>query len=589
MKEFDGKLKIFNSEVILTPPGGSGSNPQILPAKGIVIYVNDTPIHDSTTINTGDTVKIESCIDLVEDGVMDVKISNDGLSASLMLKKRMMARYLVLDSPEVTVLEPQVEQTLYEEKGCDLEQIYGLLNKMGVNYGLDHKAIENAFSLMSGEWVVIAQGLLPEPGENARLEIFFENVRPAVPREDIMENMDYREKGAIPSVDKDTLLAKKIPAIPGKTGKTVTGKKMTPPPVKDILLKAGKNTYCSEDGLQVLSAVLGQPILDRKEKQCTITIEPVFLLDGDVDLNSGHIKFRGDIQINGKVTESMEIHSDRSVKILGSVNGALIKAEGSVSVRNNVINSRIMAGTRQSFGFHVYPLLVEFESTLVGILKGFQQIKKTPGHENARFGFILDLLVEKKFNGFIQQIENLCQTLLINFKDDFSHDMINSIESLKKQLNDFKRLPYQELNDAVQLLQTTSLVKKYLNVHSVHKSDIHVMYCLNSHLEASGSVIVAGQGCFHTDITSQDSIEIKGVIRGGTIRAEKNIKINKVGSEAAIKTNIIVPSDQIVFIDKVFENTIVTIGDNSYKFNIPRSRVKISCNNSTGNMDITTF
>ncbi len=584
----DGKLKVVNSEVIFIPPAGGGANPGILPAKGLIIYVNDTPISDTTIINLGDNIKVESKTDLVNEGLIDVKLSRDGLTASLMLKKSKLARYHILDSPEANVLEPEVEQIFYEEKSFNLAAVYEKLSKMGINYGLNNEAIEDAFALMNGEWVTVATGLLPEPGENARLEIYFEKESLALPGEDILESIDYREKGAVFSVEKGSLLARKIPTVPGKVGKTVGGEDIPPSPPKDITLKAGKNTRATGDCLQVFSSVLGRPVLQKKDRQYSIIVEPIFVVEGDVDLNSGHIKFRGDIQVNGKVTESMEVHSDRSVKILDGVNGGLIKAEGSVYVRNNVINSRILAGSRQSFGLNVYPRLVEFESSLVEILKGFQQIKSAPGKENVRFGFILDLLVEKKFRGFVRQLENFSQVLTVNFKDDFSGEIISSIESLRKQLNEFKRLPYQELDSAIRLLQDTGVLKKRLSVNSFLQSDIHVMYCLNSQIEASGSVIVAGQGCFHTDITAHDSIEIKGVTRGGTIKAKKGIKIKEVGSEASIVTNIIVPAKETVFMGKVYENTIVTVGESSHKFNMRRSRVKVLLS-SVGSIEITTY
>ncbi|MBS4021266.1 MAG: DUF342 domain-containing protein [Dethiobacter sp.] len=496
----------------------------------------------------------------VEKSPVEIRISSDGLYASLKVKKQL-----------------------------DLGRIYELLSAAGVIYGIDHQAVETALSLFNGEWVVAATGLPPQPGADARLEVYFAVERTVILPEDGLEKIDYRDKGAVPSTVSETLLTKKVPAVPGKPGKTVTGKEIPAPPVKDIFLRAGKNTYFSNDKLQVFSAVLGRPLLDRQGRHYTITVEPVFSLNSDVDLSSGHIRFQGDIIIKGKVTESMEVHSGRSVQVFGSVNGALIKAEGAVSVRGNVINSSMLAGTRQYFGFQLYPYLVGFESTLAEILSAYQQIKSAPGYEDARFGFILDILVEKKFYGFRGQIEKLSQAAAIDFPHDFSKDLIYAVSSLTNQLNEFKRLPYQELNNAVELLQTAATVKKLLSINSADKCDINALYCLNSRLVASGKVTIAGQGCFHTDITSYDSIEINGVARGGTIRARKNIRVNTVGSEAAVVTNVIVPQDQAVFINKAFENTIVTVGESSYKFSSQRSRVKICFNKDTGRIDLAVF
>ncbi len=589
METITGKLQVINSQIILIPGEGEGSSPSLLPVPGLKIFVNEKLIHAPTPIAPEDAVKLESCIETVNNSVMDVKLSEDRLSASLRLKTKTMARYRILDTPESSALEPLVEKELYEELDFNLEKVYLYLEKSGVLYGLDHQAVNGVFSKKSGDWVEVARGYPPVAGEHARLEIFFETTHQTLDMEDILENVNYREKGTIPCVEQNALLAKKIPSTPGKSGKTVTGVDVHPRPVKDFYLKTGKNTSASEDGLEIFAAVLGQPILEQKTKIYTVTVKPVYVVNDDVDLNSGHIRFKGDIQVNGKIAESMEIHSEQNVEVKGGVNGALIKVEGSVVVRDNVINSRILAGTRQFYGFQVSPSLLEFESTLVEILKAYQQIKANPSHEKTRFGYIFNLLVEKKYDTFPKKINSFYQILETSSQADFSEEMINAIISLRKQLHDFKRIPYQEIADAVHILQSTQALKKFLNLSAHHQSNISAVYCLNSHLQASGSVTVSRQGCFHTNITAHESIDIKGIVRGGIIKAGKDIKLNEVGSDAAIKTNIIVSPGQTVSINKVFENTSVTIGGKPYKFNDQRSRVKVSLNSGTGNIEVSTY
>lgn len=589
MEKRDGTLKVLDSQIIFTPAAGEGVDPLLLPVPGLNIYVNEKLLQNPTPIQSGDSLKLVSQVETIENSVMDVKVSDDRLFAFLLLKPRIVSRWRVLDTPDTTRMKPPVEKEVYEEQDFNLEQVYHHLDKKGVVYGLDHQAIGKAFSLKNGEWTVIARGYAAVSGEDARLEIFFESTRATLDAENILENINYRDKGAIPCVDAEILLARKIPATPGKPGKTVTGQDLYPRSVKDFYLKAGKNTSITADGLEVSAAALGQPILEQKPKMYTVAVEPLYVLNDDVDLNSGNIRFRGDIQINGKVSESMEVHSEQNVEIKGSVNSAVIKAEGSVVIRDNVINSRILAGSRQFYGFQVNPHLLEFEATLIDILKAYQQIKANPNYATARFGYILDLLVEKKYGTFPKQIEKFYQSLEYDSQVDFSEEMINSIISLRKQLQDFKRIPYQEIKDAVHLLQTTQSLKNFLNLSAANQSNIHVIYCLNSSLVSSGSVTVGDRGCFHTTITAHDSIEIKGIVRGGTIQAGKNITLNEVGSEAAVKTTVIAPPGQVISISKAYENTVVIIGEKTYKFSVPRSRVRISLNKGSDTLEVSTY
>jgi uncharacterized protein (DUF342 family) len=530
---------------------------------------------------------MEKCekYNLTADWLAEIKISEDNLSCSLRLQNTKQCPDTPPDGPEPEPLPREKD----EEETINPEMILELLDRLGIVYGLDETAIENAFRQRNGEWVVAASGIAPQQGEHARLEVLFAHNRPEYSADDTIQSIDYRDRGEVLFVEKDTLLARKTPALPGVAGKDVKGRKISPAPVRDILLKCGKNTYSSRDGLQVYAADPGNPVVNQSEKQCIISIEPVFVVNSDVDLNTGHIRFRGDILINGKVNEAMEIVSDRNIKVLESVTGALIRAEGSVHINNNVINSHILAGSCQAFYHNVYPLIADFEQALANILKSFQQIKSAPGQETVRFGYVLNLLVEKKFTGFVKQVETLLQALSTITGLDFRQEIKDTVTTYKNQLQSFLRLPYQEINNAVKLLQTTSQVKGFFNPDHNLKSDIKVMYCLNSKLEASGSVTVAGQGCFHTDIIAYDSINIKGVVRGGSIKAQNSISLNKVGSEAGIVTKITVPVDRHITINELFENTTVTIGKYTCKFEKRHSRVKIRYNSTSGEIEAINF
>ena len=520
-----------------------------------------------------------------DNWLAEIKVSSDGLCCLFRLTEREPAQ----PAPVESETPPPLPQDEKAESVLTLERIYELLGNEGISYGLEHDVISEAVYQRNGEWVVIARGVAPEQGADARVEIMFEHQRVDLPAGNTADNLDYRDKGSILCLEKDTLLARKIPAIAGKAGTDVRSRETPCHPVRDVLLKAGKNTYCSEDGLQVYAAVMGNPVWQAREKQHILTVEPVFVINSDVDLSFGHVRFKGDILVNGMVSESMEIHSQRGVRILGRVTGALIKAEGSVQVKDNVINSKILAGSHQVLLFNAFPLATDFEHTLVSILNSFQQIRNIPGQENVRFGYVLDLLAEKKFPDFVRQVEDLLNALDVILELDFDQEIIEALVQFKDQLTSFLRLSCQELAGVVRLLQLTGLVKGFLNPDKARKSDITVMYCLNSRLEASGSVTVAGQGCFHTHIIARDNIVIKGVVRGGTLKAQKNIIVNKVGSEAGIVTKIVVPKDQYIAANELFENTTVIIGGYTHKFNTRKSRVKIRYNRESNQIEADLF
>lgn len=577
MEDKNGKLKILNGKirVIYVPPGEGGAPPQIMPTKGIKIFVNDLLIDAPTIINVSDDIRFETEEELLEKGKLDFKISSDGLSAWILLKPRLKARHLILHSEEEFLLKPTVQRELFKEPIAVLEEVKDLLPEKNINYGLNEEILEKAVREMTRKWVEIAQGTPPTPGENAHIEIFFEQKQIIPYQANDINNVDYLDKGHIPAIEKDALLAKKTPVILGKAGISVRGEEIPPPIPQDISLLAGPNTYRDKNGLQIFAAVLGRPILIKTPKSYKIQIHRTYVVNSDVNITTGHIRFQGDIQVHGKVLERMEVLAGGYVKISDRVTGADIRAAGSIAVSDNVINSHLIAGARQFFTMQVLPGLLAFKNTLITILKAFQQVKKTPPFENASFGHMLFLLTEKKFRHFPVQLKKLTKMLYVDLKEDFPPQTTIHISALRKKAKDFRHLQYQELEDAMELLEKINLVRKELMEIPQEENDITVRYCLNSKLEASGDVTITGSGSYHTDIISQKNITISGVIRGGTISAKKDIKINEAGSEAAILTTLIVPRKQKIYINKAFANTIVQIGKYTYKFSRERNKVKI--------------
>ena len=81
--------------------------------------------------------------------------------------------------------------------------------------------------------------------------------------------------------------------------------------------------------------------------------------------------------------------------------------------------------------------------------------------------------------------------------------------------------------------------------------------------EATGKVLVTGQGCFNTDIRAGGSVDVNGVFRGGEIVAGGPVSVREAGSELGARTTIRVPEGQIIKIGKAYENVLLQIGGRS--------------------------
>ena len=139
---------------------------------------------------------------------------------------------------------------------------------------------------------------------DAKIEFYFRIGRPELkPR--IMEDgrVDYFNLEAVANVPAGTVLARKIPPVPGKMGKAVTGEDLSPRVPKEAKLRAGKNCMLTDDELMVVATGKGEPRLEGG----TIHVITNYVVEGDVDFSVGNTDFEGDVEVRGDVKNKIVV------------------------------------------------------------------------------------------------------------------------------------------------------------------------------------------------------------------------------------------------------------------------------------------
>lgn len=221
----------------------------------------------------------------------------------------------------------------YGGKTVTADDIKEMLAEHEVVFGVDCAAIEKA--VLEGIYnrrILIAAGREPVEGKDAVIEYMFTADTTIHPKEIGSDKVDFRELRTISSVKKDIVLARKTPAVPGQNGTTVSGKPIVVKTVKDIKLRAGKNTRLSEDGLQVLSNADGQPVVNEK----TITVEPILEIHGDIDFSVGNIDFAGSVKVFGSINSGFSVKATENVEVDGVAEDSYVEAGGDVLLKGGV-------------------------------------------------------------------------------------------------------------------------------------------------------------------------------------------------------------------------------------------------------------
>ncbi|MDA8139607.1 MAG: FapA family protein [Desulfobacteraceae bacterium] len=182
-----------------------------------------------------------------------------------------------------------------------MEKIKALLLENNISYGVISDKLLSAYlaqNPMPMDPFVVARGVEPVPGKPPEIQYFFDTnpMRIGTLLED--GTMDWKNRGEIPQVAADTLLAEKVGGDPGKPGTDVFGQEIPVPRIKDPSLKFSKGVTRSEDGRQLIAKIGGTPRLGPDGR---VTVWAVLPIDSNVGIETGNVIFEGHVEVNGGI------------------------------------------------------------------------------------------------------------------------------------------------------------------------------------------------------------------------------------------------------------------------------------------------
>ena len=211
---------------------------------------------------------------------------------------------------------------------------YDLLQKELAENGIVGGVLPTPESAGGGSFLV-AKGVAPMPGENARVKM---HVKPAIPgpqrTDPDKDQVDYRELGSIVNVAKDRLLLEKVAPSQGKAGQDVFGVGISAKPGKDSKLKYGKGVTISSDEMKIFAALDGKFVMAEGKP----TVFGEHSITGDVDMKVGNIVFGGSkLTISGEVLPGFSVKCRGDIWIGQGINNSSVMAGGALTVIGGVV------------------------------------------------------------------------------------------------------------------------------------------------------------------------------------------------------------------------------------------------------------
>ncbi len=230
------------------------------------------------------------------------------------------------------------------------QQLLGFLTSANVSFGIDQEAVSRlAESPIYGRPIKVAEGTPQQQGTPGYFEYHFDtefNRKPTI-RPD--GTADYMSIKTIETVQEGDLIATYHPAVQGARGMSVRGQILEPKPVRDLPPLIGRGFDRSSDNLTYTAQLTGK--IEVKEGK--INVSPVHEVQGDVGIETGNIKFNGDVIIHGGVhdgavieaagniiihglIEDCEIHAGKDLFLLAGVKGnekTVIECKGTITAQ----------------------------------------------------------------------------------------------------------------------------------------------------------------------------------------------------------------------------------------------------------------
>jgi hypothetical protein len=263
--------------------------------------------------------------------------------------------------------EMTVEMTLYpanaKKRALTAEVINRLLSFEKIVVGVDLKAVEDTVKKLNETGApvtaVVAKGREPVGGKDGWLEHHV-NFTKKVGEEREDGSIDYRERSFIPTVKEGTKVLTRHPPTKGKNGSTVYGKESPANQGIDLQFNAGEGVRVVDD-YHYYASKSGAAVLTSRD----IRILELFIVPGDVTLETGNIRFDGTVRIEGSVKSSFKVEATGSVEVLGSVDDAIVEAKGNIHIHGGIFHrgyGKIKAGGTVEVAFATNAVIEAIES-----------------------------------------------------------------------------------------------------------------------------------------------------------------------------------------------------------------------------------
>lgn len=556
--------------------------PLVSPGKGVKLYKNGELVEKTVVVSENDLLHVE-LQEEVHEPKWEVTISNDRMQALVKVTPGVRIYRRLKDKQPNQFVELEVTETK-DFIILDIDAILDRLKEMGVVHGVDYNEIVRACMTEEEGTFVIAKGTPPTPGRNGYFKPTKEvNIKKGLKvRED--GTVDYREIQEFPSVERGQVLGVVQPPQQGNPGISVTNELVFPPEVSPLSLIEGEGVVLVEKGTKAVATISGHPEIIVKGHLAKISVIPKLILNKDIDLNTGNIRYVGDVEIYGSVQDGMLVEAQGNIFVRENINRAKASAGSSIIVQNNVISSEVAAGKKNLLKAEISLALGKLLEEMKNMVWAIQHLSSVSAFKVSSFtrtglGPLIKILCDGKF----KSLPPLTTTLINKIKsgtDVLGKEWFAFAERLQKGLINVHFSDFRSVEDVQKVIKMAE--ELYLSVQKSDDDDICFMkigFAHNSEMYASGDIFVE-KGIYNSKLHAGGYIEVNGFVRGGEIYAKKGVRLLEAGARGGMFTKISVPKGGTIKLGVAIEDTVIQVGNKTHTFPVRTFNVFARLNES---------
>jgi len=218
-----------------------------------------------------------------------------------------------------------------------LDTVYQKLRTLGIedpprSAVLQKRILEAAEKSRRLRRMVLIRGQKMIPPVNSKVEWTADFFNTGFVIDRVTGAIDYRKRSAKVSVVKGQLLGTVYPAEMGKDGQDVFGERMIAENPKEVKYSGGSGVRF-ESAENRFYALLDGRI---RKNETVITVDPIYVVEGDVDMISGDISHNGTVIVKGDICGGATVESTGDIDVGGVVEDAEIITEGNLTVNGGI-------------------------------------------------------------------------------------------------------------------------------------------------------------------------------------------------------------------------------------------------------------